>query len=130
VSSFHLHGVLASAGSSEFWDLLSISVGFPTPEKMAQVRQAYCGRRGCALIAAHLEGRTVGVIGYQDCDDGVELKHIAVSPDKQRSGIARALVQAVIEAFPDKGIYAETHDGAVGFYNRLGFQSDLLPPTP
>lgn len=126
MASCELLAVVVSAGPSEFWDLLSLSVGYPTPEKMARVRQGYREALGCGLIAAVLDGCLVGAIGYQDSAGGVEVKHLAVRPDKRHSGIARALIQGVIATFPGKELFAETHDGAVGFYNRLGFHSEPL----
>ena len=125
--SCELLSVVVSDGPSEFWDLLSLSVGYPTPEKMALVRRRYGEELGCGLIAAVLDGCLVGAVGYQDSAGAVEVKHLAVRPDKRRSGIARTLIQGVIATFPGKVLFAETHDGAVGFYNRLGFQSKPLP---
>jgi GNAT superfamily N-acetyltransferase len=128
MSSCELQSVAVSAGSPEFWELLSLSVGYPTAEKMAQVRQAYREGLGRGLMVAVLDGRLVGAIGYQEGASGVEVKHLAVLPDERHSGMARALVQALIGMFPGKEVFAETHDGAVGFYKRLGFQCDPLPP--
>ena len=115
-------------GDEEFWKILAAAVGHPTSEKMARVRATYRDEPGRGLVEAIVNRVPVASAGFRQDQEGVEITHIAVAPDRQGSGYGRALIEAICRAHPGLPIHAETHPGATGFYLRLGFAVEALPP--
>jgi hypothetical protein len=86
-------------------DLLDIAVGDHDRERLDRACLRY--RAGPAELAGVFEDRlVVGVVGYQRHTDWpglvwrVELLHIATRPDRQRRGIAAAMVGWVLAQHP------------------------------
>ena len=85
-------------------------------------------------VAETLAARTVlvaeeaGLLGYvvlAQAGDVVDLERIAVRPDRQRAGIASALLDAALrEVAPDRVLLEVRADNeaAVAFYRRSGFE--------
>lgn len=80
------------------------------------------------LVGAHAGGRLVGVGGVELQDPGIgELKRFFVLPEYRGTGVADALIIALIEYATDDGIAVlrlETGDkqqSAIAFYRRHGF---------
>jgi putative acetyltransferase len=80
------------------------------------------------LVGARVAGRLVGVGGVELQDAGVgELKRLFVLPEHRSTGVADALITALIEYATDDGIDVlrlETGDkqqAAIAFYRRHGF---------
>jgi GNAT superfamily N-acetyltransferase len=117
-----------AGGDETFWRILAAAVGDPTSEKMARVAAAYRDEPGRGLVEVTVEGVQVAAAGYRQDQEGVEITHIAVAPGRQNSGYGRALINAISRAHPGLPIHAETHSGATGFYLRLGFAVEALPP--
>ncbi|MCA6286142.1 GNAT family N-acetyltransferase [Phenylobacterium sp.] len=117
-----------AGGDETFWRLLAASVGDPTIEKMAQVRATYQNEPGRGLVEATVGGVQVAAAGFRQDHEGVEITHIAVAPERRNSGYGRALIEAISRAYPGLPIHAETHSGATGFYLKLGFAVEALPP--
>jgi len=80
------------------------------------------------LVGARIDGRLVGVGGAELQDGGIaELKRFFVLPQFRGTGVADALITALIDYASDEGVDVlrlETGDkqqSAIGFYRRHGF---------
>ncbi|MBA2693618.1 MAG: ribosomal protein S18-alanine N-acetyltransferase [Rubrobacter sp.] len=77
-------------------------------------------------LVAEEKGRILGQIGVKNILDELHITTLAVRPENRRSGVARNLVEAAIEEFPDtKEVYLEVrpgNDAARRFYGSLGFR--------
>ena len=75
-----------------------------------------------------LVAEEAGLLGYvvlAQAGDVVDLERIAVRPDRQRAGIASALLDAALrEVAPDRVLLEVRADNeaAVAFYRRSGFE--------
>jgi len=83
-----------------------------------------------ALVAV-LGGEVVGhvMVSYTALDDGSvrhrisHLSPLAVAPERQRTGIGAALVDAVVSRAGERGAGFVVLEGDPGYYGRLGFES-------
>lgn len=77
-------------------------------------------------LVAEEEGRVVGQIGAKSILDELHITTLAVRPERRRSGIARALLEAVLDEFLEaREAYLEvrpSNEGARSFYRSLGFR--------
>jgi ribosomal protein S18 acetylase RimI-like enzyme len=77
------------------------------------------------VLVADVAGRLVGfVIAKALGDDACAVTDLFVDPDHMRSGVGRALIDAVVAAASRSGrtrIEVEANRHAVAFYGRLGF---------
>jgi ribosomal-protein-alanine N-acetyltransferase len=74
-------------------------------------------------LVAEDDGEVVGHAVASVVDDLVELQRIAVAPASRRTGVASALLDAVV-ALPGARVLLEVredNDGALGFYSARGF---------
>ena len=107
------------------------------PADLAQFEQTYIQGEGCFLIARQ-NGRIVASIGYVPYDHRftqldyrglkvVEVVRLFVLPPCRRSGVARALYDALKTRAVEAGVelmYLHTHPflpGAIEFWRRQGF---------
>jgi ribosomal protein S18 acetylase RimI-like enzyme len=109
----------------EVRELVSLSVGYPTPEKMDRVLRRYTDDPTRHLIgferAGSLDGLD-GYVGFEIHGDGSgTIWNIAVQPIARRQGLGRAIVRWLIDVAGLTHLTAETDNNAVGFYRRLGF---------
>ena len=126
MAEIKIEGVSPSAPPAGFWELIALSVGCPTVEKLERVRAVYTEPdRG--LAAAFVSGLIAGAIGYRRRDTELEITHLAVREDSRRQGVARALIAAVLRRQADCEPIAETDDETVGFYRAVGFRTEALP---
>lgn len=104
-----------------FLDVLALSVGYPTPEKLAAVVARY--RHPTWSAYALFDAATVvGVCGLESLPaKSGRLRHIAVRPESQRSGVGRLLIEELRARRALREIQAETHAGAAPIYERCGF---------
>ena len=70
----------------------------------------------------------LGVCGVVVHSDYVEIFNIAVDPNNHKRGIGKALINAVQKKY-NMTIKAETHDGAVEFYRKCGFETEAYIKT-
>ncbi len=104
--------------------LLSYSVGYPTPEKMERVIQAYLANSTRPLLGLERDGKLVGYVGYEVIEPNHLLIHnIAVEPPARRQGIGRQLIERIISREGAQRVTAETDAQAVDFYRRCGFSA-------
>lgn len=104
-------------------EVIAPSIGNPTSEKIASILESYNYKNHC-LIGAIINDRLVGIIGIKLNKNTATIKHISVLEEFRKQGIARKLVQYVIDYFSLKELYAETDKDAVGFYRSLGFKCE------
>ena len=119
--------VTSQIDEPRFRDLLSLAVGYPTPEKLALVATAYRTLSGLRLFA-FVDGQAVlGIIGLEVSGDArARVRHIAVPQGLRRQGIGRRLVTEASAATGSTTVVAETHPDAVGFYRACGFSVESL----
>ena len=55
-----------------------------------------------------------------------EITHIAVTPERRRTGLGQAMVQELVAMGRLEKVVAETDRDAVGFYIRCGFMVESL----
>ena len=116
--------VTERAGERQLRDLLSPSIGFPTPEKVAAVARRYRDGEDWTLYGWEDEsGALTGCIGLERRSiREANVRNLAVAPGARRQGIGTALVAAAIESTSVERLVAETDEDAVGFYERCGFR--------
>ena len=84
-------------------------------------------RAGVHVVGARVDGRLVGVAGVELADGAGELKRFFVRPGHRGTGVADALVAALVEHAAERGarvLRLETGDqqhAAIAFYRRAGF---------
>jgi GNAT superfamily N-acetyltransferase len=126
VTQIRIKEVSANAPPAGFWELLALSVGSATIEKLERVKVSYT-EPDRTLAAGFANGRLAGVIGYRRRDTELEITHIAVREDFRHQGVARALIYAISRPCADLELVAETDDETVGFYRAIGFRAEALP---
>ena len=116
--------VTERADERQLRDLLSPSIGFPTPQKVAAVARRYRNADDWTLYAWEDEsGALTGCIGLERRSTReAKVRHLAVAPGARRQGIGSALIAAAIESASVERLLAETDEDAVGFYERCGFR--------
>jgi len=111
-------------------ELLAMSVGNPTPEKLALVCRRYATNPSWELIGCVLEGVIAGCIGVEIIGEThAMIRHLAVAPRFRRRGVARALIERLRGSVPLERVTAETDADAVAFYRRCGFTVTPLDPA-
>ncbi|HYM33592.1 MAG TPA: GNAT family N-acetyltransferase [Candidatus Cybelea sp.] len=101
--------------------------------EMAAFPGEYAPPKG-ALLLAKRDGRPVGVVALREIESGVsEMKRLYLTPDCRKSGLGRALVQAIIAEARRLGYRAMRLDTvehamrpAIALYRALGFRE--IPP--
>jgi len=115
-----------NAPPAGLWELLALSVGCATVEKLERIRASYTeADRG--LTAAFANGHLAGVIGYRRRETELEITHIVVREGFRRQGVARVMISAALAQHVGLDAVAETDDEAVGFYRAIGFRTEALP---
>ena len=111
------------ADERQLRDLLSLSIGFPTPEKVAAVARRYRNDPDWTLYGWEDRSRALtGCIGIERRSiKEAKVRHLAVAPAARGQGIGSALLAAAIKSMPVERVFAETDQDAVGFYQRGGF---------
>ena len=92
-----------------------------SPDGMDLVKADY-GRHGSwQLYGWVVDGDVVGVCGFEEHLDWVEILHIAVVESARGLGVGRKMIGALVKQYK-KAIEAETDDDAVDFYRKCGFE--------
>lgn len=74
---------------------------------------------------AEVEGSQAGFVFLQLFDASVEILKLATRPQFRRRGVARKLIQTVVEAWPDWEVdleVAATNAAACALYSQMGFR--------
>lgn len=83
-------------------------------------------RLSCWFVAMDGE-KLLGYVGSQSVLDGADMMNIAVSPDCRRLGVAKALVNTLVEALKNRGVrflmleVRVSNAPAIALYEKLGF---------
>lgn len=126
MARIRIEAVAPHAPPAGFWELLALSVGGATLEKMERVKASY-DEAARGLAAAFADEHLAGVIGYAKRNTDLEISHLAVRETMRRQGMARALIEAVSHRNGAVELVAETDDESVGFYRAIGFSAEALP---
>jgi len=111
-------------GEPEVQRVLSLSMGDPTPEKIARVVER-CRNSADRKLCGMIDGAEIlAVAEYYLRDDGaLYIANIAVTEARRGQGIGRALIAALRDQY-GLPIALETDDDAIGFYLKCGFAAE------
>lgn len=111
----------------EVRDLFSLSVGYPTPEKLDRVLARYADDPQRRLIGFVRAGALDGSVGFEiHGATSATIWNIAVQPEARGQGLGRAIIRWLTDEIGLTRLAAETDRRAVGFYRRLGFSITSL----
>ena len=109
-------------GQPDLLVVLAPSVGYPTPDKLSSLADRYTREPSWSAYALFDGAIPVGVVGLEMTSLGCgHIRHIAVIPEAQRSGLGRRLIDGIRERASLRELSAETDADAVRFYERCGF---------
>ena len=111
--------ITASMNNPVLQQLLSFCLFDNTPQGMENALNRYPGKMFYGWIE---NNEPLGICGFRELQDKVEVCHIAASPTSRRKGIGKNTVTALCKKY-SKTIEAETDDDAVGFYRKCGFET-------
>ncbi len=113
------------AGFDAAWPVLGRASGRPDRDR-PRLMALYIGAQASARLYEMGSRETPsGVIGVR----AGEILHIAVREEQEGRGLGRLMAEVVREIYPGVRLWvAETDDAAIGFYRRLGFGAEVLPP--
>lgn len=106
-------------------DILKLSIGFPTPDKIERLLQAYSNDNE-NLYGAFLNQTLVGIVGFHINQHQATIRHLAVLEMYRKQGVGKQLVQNIVKEFSVGLLYAETDDDGLSFYQRCHFHSHEL----
>ena len=109
----YLHPVLS--------EVIAPSIGNPTVDKISQVLESYKSNNSYIIGCFIDDDKLIAIIGIEVGFSKAVIKHISVLKEFRSQGIAKQLIQYVIEKLSLKEISAETDEDSVGFYRSLGF---------
>lgn len=71
------------------------------------------------------EGRCVGIASLY-ANQGLQLRGMAVEPERQGTGVGAALIRRIHEVAAERGetLWCNARVSAVGFYRRLGWETE------
>lgn len=104
-------------------EIITPSIGNPTKEKVQNIIAGYQADDHC-LIGAIINDSLVGIIGIKLNKNTATIKHISILEEFRKQGIAKKLVQHVMDHSSLEIVTAETDKDAVGFYRSLGFKCE------
>ena len=124
--------IMTDAHVAQVAELEKICFSDPWSEK--SVASELCNPLSLWLVA--MDGETVaGYVGSQSVADEADMMNVAVHPDYRRKGIARRLVEGLVAALREKGVYSlalevrASNVPAISLYEGLGFSQVGLRPN-
>ena len=112
-------------------DLLSLSVGNPSPTKLGKISDKYANEPGWALFGLEQEGQLIGLIGTELTGAGeLRIHHISVVESERGRGYGHRLINEVCHKYNARTLISETDSDAVGFYEKYGFNVRPLGSQP
>lgn len=102
--------------------VLALCVYEPNNTKLSEISERYRHDPNMELLVERKEEKIIGITGIEKQNDNTcEIKHIAVIPEYRKKGIARNMIEFIINRDKLKTVFAETDIEAVDFYIRCGF---------
>ena len=124
--------IMTDAHVAQVAELEKICFSDPWSEK--SVTSELCNPLSLWLVA--MDGdRVAGYIGSQSVEGEADMMNVAVHPDYRRQGIARRLVEGLVAALREKGVYSlalevrASNAPAIRLYEGLGFSQVGLRPN-
>jgi len=96
-----------------------------SPEVMAFEIGKYRANDDMLFKGYFVDGELVGICGFEEHKNRVEILHISVLKTKQHKGIGRAMVSVLHKRY-GKVIETETKDETVEFYRKCGFETTAM----
>ncbi|MBB6729918.1 GNAT family N-acetyltransferase [Cohnella sp. CBP 2801] len=110
----------------EVTELLEASM-FPDPDIVRMALDAYRNDPALELLGYYEGEELVGAIGFRMKTGNVlEIRHMAVSPEKRGHGHGRLMVLETLARKNPAELVAETDEEAVEFYRNIGFVVESL----
>ena len=111
---------------------------FPEEDLLPLVRELLSAGPAVISLVATVGSELVGHVAFTICgiDDGPDtvalLAPLAVTPNRQRNGIGRAIVEAGLQRLQEAGVIRVYVLGDPAYYGRLGFETEtqVAPPYP
>ncbi len=102
-------------------NILALSVGFPTPEKIETILQHYSLASNFYLLGCFQQDILVGIVGFQCSEAAIIINHLAVHESYQKRGVGRQLIEELVKQKLPLTVSAETDGDTVDFYKKCGF---------
>ncbi len=113
--------------NAELLAILAECVFDPTPERLKSRVRKYMTSPQTSIHAYKQNGLYAGIIVVDTSKSKqIEILEIAVRKELQRSGAGRKMIDFCTREFKPDIILAETDDGAVEFYSKVGFSIQSL----
>lgn len=108
-------------------EILKYSHWSPTKGKLSKLTEKYHEDKDILPFASFDGDKISGIIVVQKIEGGTyEIIDIAVGSNYRNQGVASKLIDYVIENLGIKTLFAETDNGAVGFYEKYGFKTEII----
>lgn len=104
----------------EIIEVISDSVGNPSPERLRHVMQSYIAPDQ-HIWGAFSQEPLIGLIGFAKIDNAITVRHLSVRTSWRGQGVGTALIQQLLTHLTPASIVLETDEDAVGFYRKIGF---------
>lgn len=111
--------------SKELIDLLSPSIYKPSSTKVQKIIENYLSSDTKKLYVYKKHKVLLGIVGIEFSSNKIILKHMAVKDTFRRQGIGSKLILFLSSEYKTT-IELETDDDAIGFYTKIGFESENL----
>ena len=121
------YGAGAAPGAEESRGSRLERLSFKTPWSRASFRYEITQNRVARCLVVRLDGRLVGYLCLWEIGYEIHITNLAVHPDRRRQGLARSLIQSVLEDGRGRGVtlafleVRPTNSEALGLYESLGF---------
>jgi GrpB-like predicted nucleotidyltransferase (UPF0157 family)/N-acetylglutamate synthase-like GNAT family acetyltransferase len=106
-------------------EILAACVFDNSPEGMAHEIAKYQANPDMQFYGYHENGELLGVCGFEEHENRMEILHIAARETARHKGVGSAMVMALRRKYC-KAIEAETDDDAVDFYRKCGFETTAI----
>jgi len=116
----HFHFARVSVEHSQLTEVITPSIGNPTPAKIQSVIKSYRNDEEF-LWGCFLNEILVGVVGFSVRAPLAVIRHLSVRAKFRRHGIGRSLIEQVITTFLVEKLETETDADSVDFYTSVGF---------
>lgn len=100
--------------------VISLSIGYATPEKVKRVLQSYA-ESNQFLMGAFKAKSLIGIVGFEMQDQNLIIRHISVLEASRNQGIGKLLIFKLVEEHHPSKVSLQTDGQAVEFYKKVGF---------